>query len=109
MTLRSPQLNIQETFKFAVNPSDVVYVLSTTADTSFSLNGIIQGDDFGAGDYPLTFTNKTINGDANTIYLESNSTANRPAGAQIGYLRYNTDFQALEVLTSVGWKTVSAN
>jgi hypothetical protein len=98
-----------ETMKFAVNASDSVFIRSTTSDTSFSVNGIIQADDYGAGDYPLTFTNKTINGDANTIYLESNTTASRPVTAQVGYLRYNTDFQALEVLTSVGWKTVSAN
>jgi hypothetical protein len=71
--------------------------------------GLVQADDFGAGDYPIVFTNKTINGDVNTIYLESNSTATRPATAQVGYVRYNTDYQALEVLTSVGWKTVSAN
>lgn len=98
-----------ETMKFAVNSADTVFIVSTTADTSFSINGIIQADDFGAGDYPMIFTNKTINGDSNTIYLESASTASRPATAQVGYLRYNTDYQALEVLTSVGWKTVSAN
>jgi hypothetical protein len=98
-----------ETFKFAVNASDSVFVKATTANVSFSINGIIQADDFGAGDLPLTFTNKTIKGNFNTLYLEANNTASRPNSAQVGYVRYNTDYQALEVLTSGGWKTVSAN
>jgi hypothetical protein len=91
-----------ETFKFAVNPSDVVYVLSTTADTSFSLNGIIQGDDYGAGDYPLTFTNKIINGNFNTITVEKNNTATRPVNAPIGYVRFNTELNKLEVKNNAG-------
>jgi len=91
-----------ETFKFAVNPSDSVYVSSTTASTSFSLNAIIQGDDFGAGDYPLTFTNKTINGNFNTITVEKNNTASRPANAPSGYVRFNTELDALEVKNNAG-------
>jgi hypothetical protein len=91
-----------ETFKFAVNPSDVVYVLSTTVDTSFSLNGIIQGDDYGAGDYPLTFTNKIINGNFNTITVEKNNTATRPVNAPIGYVRFNTELNKLEVKNNAG-------
>jgi hypothetical protein len=98
-----------ETFKFAINTSDSVFVKSTTSSVSFSINGLVQADDFTAGDYPLTFTNKTIKGSANTLYLDSGNTASRSASAQIGYVRYNTDLQALEVLTSSGWKTVSAS
>lgn len=96
-----------ETFKFAVNAADTVFVKSTTADVSFSIYGIIQADDYGAGDYPITFTNKTINGNFNTITLEANSTASRPAAAPNGYLRYNTEVNVLEYKTPSGWKIVS--
>lgn len=98
-----------ETFKFALNSGDVLYVKSTTATCSFSVNGIIQGDDFGAGDFPLVFSNKTISGNTNTFTLETNNTASRSATAPIGYLRYNTDYDALEVKTAAGWKTVSVS
>jgi hypothetical protein len=95
-----------ETFKFAVNASDVVYVRATTADVSFSVNGLIQADDYGAGDYPLTFTNKVISGNTNTVTLEANSTATRPVNAPNGYVRYNTETNTLEVKTPTGWRLV---
>jgi len=98
-----------ETFKFALNPSDTIFVKSTIAGTSFSAFGLLQSEDVGPSDLPAVFTNKTINGDNNTIYLESGATAVRPITAQVGYLRYNTDFNALEVLTASGWKTVSTS
>jgi hypothetical protein len=98
-----------ETFKVALNPNDTIFVKSTIAGTSFSAFGILQSEDVGPSDLPAVFTNKTIKGDNNTIYLESGSTASRPVDSQVGYLRYNTDFNALEVLTASGWKTVSAS
>jgi hypothetical protein len=98
-----------ETFKFAINATDTVYVKASTANVSFSIYGLIQADDYSAGDYPTVFTNKTINGNFNTITLEANSTAARPASAANGYLRYNTELNALEVKTPTGWKIVSAS
>ena len=98
-----------ETFKVALNPNDAIYVESTIAGTSFSAFGLLQSEDVGPSDLPAVFTNKTINGDNNVIYLESGTTASRPITAQVGYVRYNTDFNALEVLTNSGWKTVSAS
>ena len=95
-----------ETFKFAVNVSDTVFVKSTTANVSFSIYGIIQADDYSAGDYPIVFTNKTINGNFNTITVEANSTATRPISAPNGYLRYNTETDVLELKTPSGWRTV---
>jgi hypothetical protein len=98
-----------ETFKVALNPNDTIFVKSTIAGTSFSAFGLLQSEDVGPSDLPAVFTNKTINGDNNTIYLESGATSTRPINAQVGYLRYNTEFNALEVLTASGWKTVSAS
>jgi hypothetical protein len=98
-----------ETFKVALNPSDAVYVKSTIAGTSFSAFGLLQSEDVGPSDLPAVFTNKTLRGDNNVIYLESGATGARPIGVEVGYLRYNTDFNALEVLTASGWKTVSAS
>lgn len=95
-----------ETFRVALNPNDAIFVESTIAGTSFSAFGILQSEDVGPGDLPVTFTNKTITGNNNTLYVEKNSTAARPVGAQVGYVRYNTDFNALEVLTASGWKKV---
>ena len=40
-----------ETFKFALNSSDVLYVKSTTANVSFSVNGLLQADSYSPGDY----------------------------------------------------------
>jgi len=91
-----------ETFKFALNASDTLFVKSTTADVSFSVNGIIQADDYSAGDFPTVFTNKTINGNFNTITVEKNSTAARPANAPSGYLRFNTELDKLEVKNNSG-------
>lgn len=98
-----------ETFKVALNPNDTIYVESTIAGTSFSAFGILQSEDVGPSDLPAVFSNKTIRGDNNVLYLESGATSVRPIDAQEGYVRYNTDFKALEVLTADGWKTVSAS
>lgn len=95
-----------ETFKFAINGADTVYVKSTTANISASLNGIIQSDDFSAGDFPVVFKNKTISGNFNTLTVEKNNTATRPLNPVVGYVRFNTDFDTLEVYTSAGWKAV---
>jgi hypothetical protein len=91
-----------ETFRFAVNPADVVYVKSSTSDVSFSINGIVQSDDFSAASFPVTFTNKTINGNFNTITVEKNNTATRPVNAPSGYVRFNTELDALEVKNGAG-------
>jgi hypothetical protein len=91
-----------ETFKFALNSSDVLYVRSTTADVSFSVNGLIQADNFNPGDYPIVFSNKTISGNLNTITVEKNNTATRPANAPSGYVRFNTELDALEVKNNAG-------
>ena len=96
-----------ETFKFALNSSDALYVRSTTADVSFSVNGLIQADNYNPGDYPIVFSNKTISGNLNTITLEKNSTAARPANAPSGYLRFNTELDRLEVKTNAGnWEVL---
>jgi hypothetical protein len=98
-----------ETFRFALNAQDAVYVKSTLADTSFSAYGIQQSDDFNPGDIPVVFRNKTIRGINNTLYLEKGNTANRPVAAEIGYARFNTDFDTIEVLTATGWKRVTVS
>jgi deoxyribodipyrimidine photolyase-like uncharacterized protein len=95
-----------ETFRFAVNPGDTLNVLSTTADASFSVYGILQDAIVGQGDLPLTFTNKVIRGTNNTLYLDSGTTAQRPPNAEVGYVRFNIELQALEVRTNSGWQIV---
>jgi hypothetical protein len=97
-----------ETFRFALNAQDSIYVKSTIAGTSFSAQGLLQSDDFSPGDLPLVFRNKTIRGINNTLYVDKGTTATRDAGAEVGYIRFNTDFDALEVKTSSGWKTITA-
>jgi hypothetical protein len=96
-----------ETFRFALNAGDEVYVKSTIAGTSFSAQGILQDEAVGPGDLPLTFRNKTLRGINNTLYVDKGNTAGRNASAEVGYLRFNTDFDTLEVKTSSGWKTVT--
>jgi hypothetical protein len=98
-----------ETFRFALNASDTIYVKSSVSNTSFSAFGLLQSEDVGPSNLPAVFSNKTITGNANTLYLEKGSTSARPVGVAVGYLRYNTDFNALEILTASGWKTVSAS
>ena len=97
-----------ETFKFAVNPSDQIWVKSTTEDASFSCFGLLQSEDVGPSDIPAVFRNKTLRGINNVIYLDKGTTAQRDVSAEVGYVRFNTDFDALEVKTSAGWKTITA-
>lgn len=92
-----------ETFRFAVNPGDAVMVSSNSSDMSFSCNGIPQNDAVIAENVTQTFTNKTIRGVSNTIYLDQGTTAQRPESAETGYVRYNTDFDKLEIKTADGW------
>jgi hypothetical protein len=96
-----------ETFRFAVNPGDVLTVRPTTADVAFTAYGIIQDDVVGQGDLPQTFTNKVIRGDFNTLYVESGTTAQRNPASEVGYVRFNTEADTLEVRTSAGWKRVT--
>jgi hypothetical protein len=95
-----------ETFRFAVNPGDGLFVLTTTANVSFSAYGLIQDDVVGQGDLPQTFTNKVIRGTYNTLYVDKGETNERRGDAEVGYLRYNTEYQALEVLTNTEWTLV---
>jgi len=95
-----------ETFRFALNSSDTVYVRSTLALTSFSINGVPQEDSAQPENIAQTFTNKVIRGDNNTLYLESGTTAERPASAEVGYVRFNTETDTLEVKTASGWEEV---
>lgn len=95
-----------ETFRFAVNPGDAIFILSTASNVSASLYGLLQDDVVGQGDLPQTFTNKVIRGVNNTLYVDRGITADRRGDAEEGYLRYNTEFRALEVLTDEEWTLV---
>lgn len=96
-----------ETFRFAVNPGDTLTVQPTTANVAFSAYGILQDDAIGSGDLPLTFTNKVIRGNNNTILLEKGNSAQRNPASEIGYVRFNTEYDTLEVRTEAGWKRVT--
>ena len=95
-----------ETFRFGINNGDTVYVRSTLALTSFSINGVAQEDSALPVNLAQTFTNKVIRGDNNTLYLESGTTAQRPASAEVGYVRFNTETENLEVKTTSAWEEV---
>lgn len=95
-----------ETFRFGINNGDTVYVRSTLALTSFSINGVPQEDSAQPENIAQTFTNKVIRGEDNTIYLDKGTTAERSISAEVGYVRFNTETDALEVKTSTGWQTI---
>jgi hypothetical protein len=97
-----------ETFRFALNAQDAIYVKSTLPDTSFSAYGLLQADDVGPGDFPLVFRNKTLRGINNTLYVDKGPTAGRISSIEVGYIRFNTETDALEVKTAAGWKTITA-
>ncbi len=97
-----------ETFRFALNAQDAIYVKSTIAGTSFSAYGLLQADDVGPGDFPIVFRNKTIRGINNTLYVDKGTTAGRDSNVETGYIRFNTETDALEVKTAAGWKTITA-
>lgn len=98
-----------ETFRFAVNDGDSLYVRATVSTVSFSCSGIVQGDAGQPENIVQTFTNKTIFGEFNTLYLDQGTTAERPEDVAVGYVRFNTETDNLEVLTSTGWQIVSAS
>lgn len=99
-----------ETFRFALNPNDVLYVQTNIDEASFSVYGLLQSEDVGPGDAYQTFRNKTIRGNANVLYVDKGTTAQRDNTTEVGYIRFNTDLNnsegALEVKTATGWKTV---
>lgn len=95
-----------ETFRFAINSGDTVYVKTSVAQTSFSINGISQEDSAQPENIAQVLTNKVIRGDNNTLYLESGTTAQRPSSAETGYVRFNTETENLEVKVSDGWEEV---
>jgi len=98
-----------ETFRFAVNAGDGLYVRATTGSAAFTVYGIMQDDVVGPGDLAQTFTNKTIRGALNTVYVDIGTTAQRRQNAEVGYLRYNTEYDKLEIKTSTGWKFVAVD
>lgn len=95
-----------ETFRFGLNSGDTVYVRTSLALTSFSINGVPQEDSAQPENLAQTFTNKVIRGEDNTIYLDKGTTAERSSSAEVGYVRFNTETDALEVKTSTGWQTI---
>ena len=98
-----------ETFRFAVNAGDTLFVRSTVGTTSFSCNAIQQEDSALAEGIAQTFTNKVIRGVDNTLYLDRGTTAARRAGVAAGYIRFNTEFDRLEFLKSDGnWEFVAS-
>jgi hypothetical protein len=96
-----------ETFRFATNPGDTLLVRSTNGEASFSVNGLLQDDVVDNSGLPQTFTNKIIRGVDNTIILDKGLTAFRNPNAEVGYVRFNTEFDTLEVRTSQGWRRVT--
>ena len=98
-----------ETFRFAVNAGDTLYVRSTTNSASFSCTGIPQEDDILPVNLVQTFTNKVIRGVDNTVYLDSGTTAERRISAETGYVRFNTETEVVEVKTSAGWERVGSD
>jgi hypothetical protein len=92
-----------ETFKFGVNAGDTVMVRSTTAGTSFVIQGMDQNNEYSINNVPITFTNKIIRGNDNIIYPNIGTTAERPSSAEVGYWRYNTDLNYIEFKTPTGW------
>lgn len=98
-----------ETFRFAVNVNDTLYVRATTANASFSVFGILQDLVAGQGDVAQVLTNKTINGVDNNLYVDIGTTQQRRQDVAVGYLRYNTEYDKLEIKTSTGWKTVAVD
>jgi len=94
-----------ETFRFGVTDGDSLFVRSSTDTTSFSVNGILQDDAALAKNIPEVFTNKTIRGTENTLYLDKGTTAGRSNSVQSGYTRFNTETNELESYTTAGnWK-----
>jgi hypothetical protein len=99
-----------ETFRFAVNPGDTLFVRSTTNSASFSCSGLPQEDAVLPENLPQVFTNKVIRGENNTVYLERGATNQRPVSAETGYVRFNTDFDELEVkLSDATWESVGVS
>lgn len=97
-----------ETFRFAINAQDSIYVKSTNGEVSFTLVGIEQEDSPGAETSAQEFQNKVIRGQLNTLYLDKGLTAERRVDAEEGYVRYNTELQLLEVKTLGGWTVAGA-
>lgn len=97
-----------ETFRFAVNDGDALYVRSSISSTSFSCTGIPQEDSALPENLIQRFTNKVIRGTENTIYLDKGLTSQRPLSAEDGYTRYNTETNVLEVKTPTGWTRVGS-
>jgi plastocyanin len=95
-----------ETFRFAVNSGDTVFVRSSVDTTSFHINGIAQEDSALPQNIAQTFTNKTIFGRNNTVYLDSGTTSERRSSAENGYVRFNSETENLEVKVTSGWETV---
>ena len=95
-----------ETFRFAINSGDTIYVRTSVAQTSFSINGVSQEDSVQPQNIAQTLTNKVIRGDSNTLYLESGTTGQRPASAETGDVRFNTETENLELKVSAGWEEV---
>lgn len=99
-----------ETFRFAVNNGDTLYVRSSTNLASFTCSGIPQDDAILPENTAQVLTNKVIRGVNNTIYLDKGATNERPFSAEAGYIRFNTDFDELEVRLSDGnWQSVGVS
>lgn len=92
-----------ETFRFGIVAGDTVLVKSTNAGTSFVVQGMSQDSEYSINNVPITFTNKIIRGNDNIIYPNVGTTAQRPADAEVGYWRYNTDLNYIEFKTPTGW------
>jgi hypothetical protein len=95
-----------ETFRFAVNNGDQLYVRSTTASTSFSCTGVPQENAAFPENLAQVLTNKVIRGIDNTIYLDKGPTNQRPTNVESGYVRFNTETNFLEVRNATGWENV---
>lgn len=97
-----------ETFRFAVNNEDSIYIQATTANASFTCIGIVQEDAAVGADLAQVLTNKVIRGIENTVYLDKGTTAERRTDAETGYVRFNTELDRLEVKLAAGWQFAGA-
>lgn len=81
--------NSFETYRFAMNPQDEIWVESTVGDISFVAIGIPQG--------------------IITVRYTSDITANRPTTPQPGDQFYDTTQNILQIYKPDGWKTVTTS
>ncbi len=108
MTRARDVANVLSTATSLATDTETAAAISSHNSVTTSVHGITNTADLTTSSNTQTFTNKTFDGNNNTLKVKRGTTANIPGSPAIGDLYFDTTASTLKQYTSAGWLAVDS-